>query len=133
MYICMCMPAGHARCSEAFRTRILDEMKQSERESRPRLLKPLHLGGKRVTVDVAQPKTEAERCAVASHFRDLFELDRVPMVIDTMDNAYAQLYAPWPLRFHVVDRDGRLALVTEPVNARFDFSEVRDALLACLA
>lgn len=84
-------------------------------------------------VDVAQPKTEAERCAVASHFRDLFELGRIPMVIDTMNNAYAQLYAPWPLRFHVVDRDGRLALVTEPVNARFDFSQVRDALLACLA
>jgi len=56
----------------------------------------------------AQPKTLAERLAIAKDFvaRNDYGL---PMLVDRMDDAANAIYAGWPERLYVIDGSGRVA------------------------
>ncbi|KAK3250320.1 hypothetical protein CYMTET_40295 [Cymbomonas tetramitiformis] len=83
--------------------------------------------GSRGIVSIRQHRGEEERRMVAAQFVEDFGW-RVPMVCDTMDNAFDREYAPWPLRMYVV-HGGTVVYVAQPRKAAFDLSEVREVLL----
>lgn len=55
-----------------------------------------------------QPRTLAERVAIANDFARRFHYD-VPLAVDPMDNPANALYAGWPERFYIVDPTGVIA------------------------
>ncbi|KAI9032477.1 hypothetical protein DFJ74DRAFT_764160 [Hyaloraphidium curvatum] len=59
-----------------------------------------------------------DRARAAAGFRDAFGF-RVPILLDGMDDAFDAAYAPWPIRFFVL-QDGRAEFVSEPVGAEID-------------
>lgn len=55
-----------------------------------------------------QPKTLADRVAIARNFVDTYAYS-VPMYVDDVDNAADELYAGWPERLYVIDELGKIA------------------------
>lgn len=55
-----------------------------------------------------QPKEWSERRAVAQACCTKLSLS-MPCVVDTLDNRVDELYAGWPERIFVIDREGRIA------------------------
>jgi len=53
---------------------------------------------------ILQPKTTAERAAIASKFKRDYRF-RLPMLVDTVDNCYEQMYSAWPIRFYVAQHN----------------------------
>ena len=69
------------------------------------------IGGREVPNNqfkVNAPTTLSERCALAEDFNDRIQM-QMPIVVDTIDDAVADVYAPWPNRLVVVDADGKIA------------------------
>ncbi len=96
--------------------------------------------GGRGAVCVAQPRADAERCALARQFAADFALGDMPMLVDAAQgddaNAFERAYAPWPLRFHgiVGDADAaRLSYVAHPRDCGYDVAALRDWALAAAA
>ena len=56
----------------------------------------------------AQPKLESERTEVASTCSAKLNLS-MPVLVDKIDDRVDGLYAGWPERMFVVDRDGKIA------------------------
>ena len=77
----------------------------------------------------AQPRTLADRLAIAKDFTERFTWT-LPMVVDPMDNPAEQAYAAWPERLYVVGADGRIACKGAMGPAGFDPEEVEAWLLA---
>ena len=63
---------------------------------------------RRSGVAVGDPATEDERRAVAATCATRLEL-RMPMVVDSLDNAVGSAYGGWPDRLYLVTTDGRIA------------------------
>jgi hypothetical protein len=55
-----------------------------------------------------QPKDSSERQSVAQQCCQRLKLS-MPCAVDTIDNTVDNLYASWPERIFVVDREGRIA------------------------
>lgn len=55
----------------------------------------------------AQPRTLAERVAIANDFVRRFDY-QMPLLVDGMDNAADQVYAGWPERIYIVDEAGKI-------------------------
>jgi thiol-disulfide isomerase/thioredoxin len=49
---------------------------------------------------------------------------KMPVVVDTEDNAVNKTYAGWPIRLVIVDKTGKLAHISGPGPSGFDPSEV---------
>lgn len=60
------------------------------------------------SVCYAQPKTMAERLAIANDFATRFHYT-LPLVVDPMDNGAEGAYAAWPERLYVIAADGTIA------------------------
>ena len=96
--------------------------------------------GGRGAVHVAQPRRDADRCALARRFAADFGLQDVPMLVDAAEgpeaDAFDAAYAPWPLRFHGVAGDAsspggaRLGHVAHPKDCAYDLAPLRDWALA---
>jgi hypothetical protein len=56
----------------------------------------------------AQPKTLAQRLAIANDFTKRFKFP-IPFGIDDMSNAANDAYAAWPERLYIVDESGHIA------------------------
>ena len=56
---------------------------------------------------VDAPNTLSERCELAGDFDERIQM-RMPIVVDTIDDAVADVYAPWPNRLVVVDAEGKI-------------------------
>jgi len=56
----------------------------------------------------AQPKTLAQRVAIANDFTQRFKFP-LPFGIDEMNNAANDAYAAWPERLYIVDESGRIS------------------------
>jgi hypothetical protein len=56
---------------------------------------------------VNAPTTLSERRELAEDFNGRIQM-RMPIVVDTIDDAVADIYAPWPNRLVVVDADGKI-------------------------
>lgn len=54
-----------------------------------------------------QPKTMAQRIAIANDFVRRFKYP-IPLLIDSVDNPADKIYAGWPERFYVLDRDRKI-------------------------
>ena len=68
------------------------------------------IGGREVPNNqfkVNAPTTLRERCELAEDFNGRIQM-RMPIVVDTIDDAVADVYAPWPNRLVVVDADGKI-------------------------
>lgn len=86
---------------------------------------------KRQGVVIPDPKTEAEREAVAG--RCVRELGlTIPAVFDKMDNKVNEAYAAWPDRIYIVGVDGKIAYQGEPGPRGFKPADAKAALLKIL-
>ncbi|HBU38145.1 MAG TPA: hypothetical protein DEB70_10125 [Planctomycetaceae bacterium] len=68
------------------------------------------IGGREVPNNqftVNAPTTLSERCELVEDFNDRIQM-RMPIVVDTIDDAVADVYAPWPNRLVVVDANGKI-------------------------
>ena len=76
----------------------------------------------------AQPKTLPQRVTIANDFIKRFHYP-LPFAIDDMDDSANNLYAAWPERIYIVDKDGRIAYAggMGPFNYRPE--EARDWLV----
>ena len=74
---------------------------------------------------IGEPKTLKERQEAAADFAKKLKLS-VPILVDAMDDQVDELYAGWPDRVYVIDRDGKIALKGGPGPGGFSPS-VRDA------
>ncbi len=61
----------------------------------------------------AQPRTLAQRLAIANDFARRFRYD-VPLAVDPMENPGNAAYAGWPERFYIVDEHGKIVYKGKP-------------------
>jgi len=72
----------------------------------------------------AQPKTIAQRIAIANDFTQRFKYT-VPFGVDEMNNAANDAYAAWPERLYVLDENGRVSYKGGNGPFYYDPKEVR--------
>jgi len=72
----------------------------------------------------AQPKTIADRVAIANDFTKRFKYP-VPFAIDEMSNAASDAYAAWPERLYIIDESGRISYKGGNGPFKYDPKEVR--------
>jgi len=75
----------------------------------------------------AEPTTWDERRSIAGKSCERLNLS-MPVVVDTMENTVDNLYAGWPERMYVVDRDGTIAYAGKQGPWGFKPKEVERAL-----
>lgn len=63
---------------------------------------------KRVNINVAQPKTIAERTLAAVHCCESLNV-ALPLLVDSIDAAVGCIYSSFPDRLYLIDREGRMA------------------------
>lgn len=74
-----------------------------------------------------QPKTQAERVLIANDFVRRFRYP-IPLGVDTMDDRTEKVYAGWPERFYIVDRNRTIVYKGEPGPFGFHPEEVEEWL-----
>jgi len=72
----------------------------------------------------AQPKTLAQRVAIANDFTKRYKYS-VPFGIDELSNAANDAYAAWPERLYILDENGRVAYKGGNGPFKYDPKEVR--------
>jgi hypothetical protein len=72
----------------------------------------------------AQPKTLAQRIAIANDFTQRFKFP-VPFGVDEMNNEANDAYAAWPERLYIVDESGRISYKGGNGPFKYDPKEVR--------
>lgn len=77
----------------------------------------------------AQPKTLADRVAIANDFTKRFKYP-VPFGIDEMSNAANDAYAAWPERLYIIDENGKIAYKGGNGPFKYNPKEVRAWLAA---
>ena len=68
------------------------------------------IGGREVPnnqFQVNAPTTLSQRCELAEDFDDRIQM-QMPIVVDTIDDTVADVYAPWPNRMVVLDGNGKI-------------------------
>jgi len=70
-----------------------------------------------------QPKTIGDRILIANDFVKRFHYP-IPLAVDEMDDPVEKVYAGWPERFYIVDREGRIVYKGEPGPFGFHPEEV---------
>ena len=68
------------------------------------------IGGREVPnnqFQVNAPTTHSQRCELAEDFNDRIQM-QMPIVVDTIDDTVADVYAPWPNRMVVLDGNGKI-------------------------
>ena len=79
------------------------------------------------------PTTLAERRTVARRCLTALELEPLPALVDTLDDAVNRAYDAWPDRLFLVGRDGLIAYRGGPGPNGFDPDELEEAIRAALA
>lgn len=82
---------------------------------------------KRDNIIVNDPKTIDERKKVALDFAKQFTI-KIPTFVDTMDDKASKLFAAWPDRIYVLERDGKVCYRGGLGPAGFKPSEVPPVL-----
>ena len=78
----------------------------------------------RTTFCYVQPKTLAQRVAIANDFTQRFKFP-LPFGIDEMNNAANDAYAAWPERLYVIDENGRISYKGGNGPFKYNPKEVR--------
>ena len=76
---------------------------------------------------VNDPKSDEEREKVAAEFAAQFKL-KLPVLLDTIDDAMEKKYAGWPDRLYVIDKDGKIAYKGDPGPKGFRPEEIPGVL-----
>lgn len=76
---------------------------------------------------IARPQKLEQRQVVAKACCDRLDIT-MPTVVDTIDNRVDELYAAWPERIFVIDRDGRVAYASQQGPWGFKPKEAERAL-----
>jgi len=66
-----------------------------------------------------QPKTLSERCELARKYSYDNNMT-IPVVVDTMDNAFESVFAAWPVRFYVI-KNGELVFKAQPNKEQYAY------------
>jgi hypothetical protein len=82
----------------------------------------------RVGIDLAQPKTDQQRCDVAGRCRNHLQLD-VPFLVDTVADTVGATYSGMPNRFYLIDREGRIAFKSGRGPFGFKPGELEQSLI----
>ncbi|MDB5392041.1 MAG: Iodothyronine deiodinase [Planctomycetaceae bacterium] len=85
----------------------------------------------RVGVAVAQPKTFAERVAVASQCHRLLK-PAMPLLVDEINDPVGHAYSGMPARLYVIDREGNVAYKSGRGPFGFKSGEMEQALVMTL-
>lgn len=86
---------------------------------------------KRVGVAVAQPKTLAERAAVATQCHALLQ-PSMPLLVDEINDPVGSAYSGMPARLYVIDLDGKVAYKSGRGPFGFKSGEMEQALVMTL-
>jgi len=84
--------------------------------------------GKPVLIN--QHQTIEQRIEAAKEFQKVFHLE-IPMLVDTIDNSFDQIYSSWPIRFYVIQKE-KLIYVPEPKNGSYSMEELEKILKSTL-
>jgi hypothetical protein len=76
---------------------------------------------------VKDPTNDAERKKVAEEFAKQFQL-KLPVLLDTIDDAMEKKYAGWPDLLYVVDAEGKIAYKGGPGPGGFKPDELPPVL-----
>jgi Iodothyronine deiodinase len=81
----------------------------------------------------AQPKSDADRLSIAQDFIAATGY-RLPMLVDPVSraNPFSRLYAPWPIRFYIIDQHDTFSFIAAPVGCSFSLNEISQALDAAI-
>lgn len=82
-------------------------------------------------VEVAQPKTFAERTAVAGQCHQRLKLT-IPLLVDEIDDSTGNAYSGMPARLYVIDKAGRVAYKSGRGPFGFKTGEMEQALVMTL-
>ncbi|CAF1060001.1 unnamed protein product [Didymodactylos carnosus] len=76
-----------------------------------------------------QPKSDADRIRIADDFIKSTGY-RILLLIDPVsrNNPFSQVYAPWPIRFYVIDQMKNLSYIAQPIQGSFPLEFIRNAL-----
>ncbi len=81
---------------------------------------------------VQEPVTLEERQGLAKQCTTALKLDKLPTLIDEIEDGVAKAYAAWPDRLYLVGKDGQLAYVGGPGPAGFKPDELESAIKKAL-
>ena len=79
----------------------------------------------------SEPKTEEERCAVASDCVKKMKLT-IPFLIDNIDNRTEKAYKTWPDRIYVISKKGKIVYKAGRGPWGFKPKEAEKALIELL-
>lgn len=81
--------------------------------------------GGRGAVCVRQPRTRAERVALARQMVTDFNVT-LPVLVDAPEdgNPFEKAYAPWPLRLYVI-HGGKMRYIAEPEECTYSLADLR--------
>ena len=77
---------------------------------------------------VEDPKTLAERNAVAEVCLTKLELEGIPALVDNMDDTANKAYGGWPDRLYLIGKDGNVAYKGGRGPFGFSTDELEDAI-----
>lgn len=70
-------------------------------------------GNSRENINITDPRSQTERNTTAHKSCLLLNLD-LPILVDTMDDTVNKTYQAWPDRIYIVDKMGKIALMSAP-------------------
>ena len=81
----------------------------------------------------AQPKSDADRLSIVRDFITATGY-RLPMLVDPVSrgNPFSRLYAPWPIRFYIINQQNTFSYIAAPVGCSFSLTEISQALDAAI-
>lgn len=83
--------------------------------------------GERGPVLIPQPKSDVQRCALAAAYVRNFDYP-MPVIVDPVTDDFERVFAPWPIRFYIVNAEGVLDYIPEPKNCEYSVEELRTAV-----
>lgn len=79
------------------------------------------------------PKSLVERRQVAATCMTKLDLERIPALVDDLDDRVNKAYAAWPDRLYLVGKDGNIAYCGGPGPFEFKPDELEEAIREELA
>ena len=81
------------------------------------------------SISYTQPKSDADRIHIADDFIRTTSY-RIPLLIDpvSQNNPFSEVYAPWPIRFYVLDSTKVLSYIAQPIEGSFPLELIQNAL-----
>ncbi|MHB8865755.1 MAG: deiodinase family protein [Pirellulaceae bacterium] len=83
---------------------------------------------RQIGIDLTQPKSDEQRCAVAGRCQQHLKLN-LPFLVDTVADTVGTAYSGMPNRFYLIDQEGRVAFKSGRGPFGFKPGELEQALI----